>query len=1216
MDCPHCHTNNPPAAERCSSCDTPLTGNASTLVGTMTPPNVTPATPPELSGPTVIQGSPIGEATMLDTPGVASGWSKPLSTSAGIVVAGTISALRPGAVLGKRYEIQDQLGEGGMGAVYKAKDLELERVVALKVIRPELAGRPEILQRFKQELILARKITHRNVIRIFDLGESEGIKYITMEFIEGRDLKSLMLEQGKLSSEQAVNIIQQMCLALEAAHSEGVVHRDLKPQNVMLDKQGKASVMDFGIARSLEPGGMTQTGALIGTPEYMSPEQVRGEHPDVRSDLFTVGIIFYELLSGQMPYRADTAMATMFKRTKEPAMPVRQLNSSVPQYLSDVVAKCLEMEPAERYQSAREIYDALEAWKSGATSSAGVRALRWTRKLARRKLVMGSLAAAIVLVTLSIVFRGRLSFTPSNRPPAAVEVRSLAILPFRNASGDPSLDQLGSSLAAMLTTDVGQSSHFRAVSPDRVDQILRDLRIEASRDLDPATMKRISEFSNADMLISGQFNKIGEQYRIDVVLRDSKRAVPVNLKVEAAGEKELLDAISQLAKSVQQNLSLSSDVLKELRVKTVAPSSQSIQALKAYTEGLQLARQANNAEAVSRFTAAIQADPKFALAHAMLALSYSKLGGQENDDRALEEARQGLTLSDNLPVEERYRIQAVYAQITGDGAKAQEAYENLAKAFPADSDVHFTLGGLYEGDGALDRAQEQFLQVLRLDPKNLEALIATGRVRIKSGKPQESLEDLNRALSLSVELGNDRAKANVLHALGVAYRQLNKLDEALRNFDESVALKRRLSDKRGTALSLNEIAKVDRRMGRIDAALKGFNEALAIRRAIGDKKGVSDTLLDLGVFQDDQGHVDDALKLYKEALQIKRELGDDAGQATLLNNIGGCYLAKAQYDDAAVYYENALQLREKLKVPGDIADTLYNLGETSRSVGEYDKALDRYLRALEIFRNNGDKLRTAITADATGSVFANRGRFGAALASKQDALKAIREVQEGGFWLAQIVSSYGDSLSQMGRYDEAGKSLNEALQAARQLQNKTIIAQTLISQGDSFFYQDQFESAEALYQQALAAASGTTDRRLILLAKRNLARVAVKRGKASAAVGELRAVVAEADKRGLKFLSTETSLDLAEALSQTKNYADAQKIASSALRTSERLGLQSLQARAEHLLARIALYTGRAADVTRALTEARRIVADIYKEANSDTIRKRKDLEAYTSEIK
>src|SRR5271154_414033 len=295
MECPHCHSSNSPTAERCIKCDTPFEFSgatmAATAAGVLTPPRT-------------------------DLDNFAKGWSLP-SPAAG--ATGTV--LAPGTLLGTRYEIVQILGQGGMGAVYKANDLELDRIVAVKVIRPELGAQPEILQRFKQELILARQITHRNVIRIFDLSEANGIKFITMEFIEGQDLRSLITEKGRVSFDEAVRIIEQVCLALDAAHSEGVVHRDLKPQNIMLDKQGRASVMDFGIARSVESGGMTQTGTLVGTPDYMSPEQVMGEHVGVRSDFFAVGVILYDLLTGSLPYKAESTQQAMFKRTRDVPKP-------------------------------------------------------------------------------------------------------------------------------------------------------------------------------------------------------------------------------------------------------------------------------------------------------------------------------------------------------------------------------------------------------------------------------------------------------------------------------------------------------------------------------------------------------------------------------------------------------------------------------------------------------------------------------------------------------------------------------------------------------------------------------------------------------------------------------------------------------------------------------------------------------------------------------
>src|SRR5690242_9346722 len=244
VECPKCRHSNPSGSVHCANCSSPLSSEDLTLTDAM------------------------GE-----------GWSV-VTPSAG---ENTLPGLTPGRVIASRYEILQLLGEGGMGAVFKAMDRQLDRVVAVKVIRPELAGHPTILRRFKQELLLARQVTHRNVIRIFDLGVADGLHFITMDFVSGSDLNS-MLEKQKFTVEETVNIVRQVAEALDAAHSESVIHRDLKPHNIMLTEAGKVCVMDFGLARTAETAAITRTGALLGTPTYMSPEQAKGATVDTRSD--------------------------------------------------------------------------------------------------------------------------------------------------------------------------------------------------------------------------------------------------------------------------------------------------------------------------------------------------------------------------------------------------------------------------------------------------------------------------------------------------------------------------------------------------------------------------------------------------------------------------------------------------------------------------------------------------------------------------------------------------------------------------------------------------------------------------------------------------------------------------------------------------------------------------------------------------------------------
>ena len=1186
MVCAQCGTENPPEAVHCMKCTTVLT--------------------------------PPLDAGVTRTSGVASGWSAAAPTAdVGAVASASVSALQPGIVLGNRFEIVALLGEGGMGAVYKVRDIEVDRFVALKIIRPELAVRPDILKRFKQELILARQVTHKNVIRIFDLGEADGVKFITMDFIEGRDLRSLLREKGKLEPEESAKIIAQVCRALDAAHSEGVVHRDLKPQNIMVDAQGRVIVMDFGIARSVGDGGgmtLTQTGALVGTPEYMSPEQAKGEEVDARSDLFTLGIIFYELLTGKTPYRADTAYAMLLKRTTERARPPIEVDSSIPPEISAIVVKCLEIDREQRYQTAREILEDLgEEARTGtrtgpltgvqasSTATASVVVPQVVPPLQRYWKAIAGAVAALVLISVVIALRGRI-FGGKASPGKSV---SLAILPFHNASGDSSLDWLGGSLAEMLRTDVGQSSSLHTVSADRLHQILKDLQVSADTELDQNTVKRIAEFTNADRIVSGQFVKFGSQIRIDATLQDlnSQRSVP--LKVEAADEKALLGTVDQLAKSIQDNLTLAPAAVEEMKASAFTPSSKSVEALREYSQGLELSRQGNHLQAEKQFESAVKDDPSFALAFSKLAQTYANLG---YDKQAEQSSSKAVDLSENLPPAEKYWIQAANARIVNNYPKAIEAYESLAKLLPDDPQVQFDLGGLYEAQGQFDQAHDHFARVLQRDPKYVDALLAVGRVEIKRGNPQGSLDPLNNALSLAVQLGNQQEKATTEHALGVAYEELNKPDDALKNFQDSIDIKKQIGDKRGMAVSLAEIAQIQSAQGKLDQARTTYEGALKIQKDIGDKRGIGLTLMNLGDILRSSGKYTEALQSTKEALQIQQDLGNENFQALCLNNIGSIYFSTGQYDDAMTYYKQALSLREKLNVPADVAMTVNNIGETAAKMGHFDQALTSYLRALDLWRKADDKGGIALTSDGMATLFEFQGRFGAALNAQEEALKSYGQLQVKNSTLAAIQANYANALNLAGRTEESQKNLEEAASLAHAVQDDPLIAKIANFQGDRLFYSGDFKSARPLYDQALQLAARAKDSDETLLAKFNLARLSIVEGHGASVAASLRALGKDADKMGLRFLSAECSLYLGEALIAGKDYAQARQELDAVVRKSEDLGMKALLPQSHYFFSLALRGSGNQAEASRHLQEAAKLLEEMHKESKSDALMNRADL--------
>ena len=319
MHCQACGTENPEGTLRCIHC-------SSSLDAAVTPvPAASDASDPEI--------------TSLGTPaGSLAGWVR--------AHAHTFSAtLPPGLTIGQRYEIRALLGRGGMGAVYRAYDRELDREVALKLIRADLAEDSTVVDRFKREIQLSSKVTHRNVLRVYDLGESDGVKFLTMEDVAGDDLATV-LRRERLPLPRVLEIFRQICEGLAAAHAEGILHRDLKPQNVMLDAEGRVHLTDFGLAKSLTAGRFTQTGAVLGTPLYMSPEQVRGESVDVRSDIYALGTMLYEMLTGAAPFSGESGIDVMLRRIQKSPRPVGDLNPEVPLFLQKITERCLAIDPA------------------------------------------------------------------------------------------------------------------------------------------------------------------------------------------------------------------------------------------------------------------------------------------------------------------------------------------------------------------------------------------------------------------------------------------------------------------------------------------------------------------------------------------------------------------------------------------------------------------------------------------------------------------------------------------------------------------------------------------------------------------------------------------------------------------------------------------------------------------------------------------------------
>ena len=1006
-------------------------------------------------------------ASRSDAATVVAGTAAASSSRAGRTPAagsGSESELEPGTVLAARYEILSVLGTGGMGSVYKAQDRELDRQVALKVIRPELARNAAIVDRFKQELRLSHKVTHRNVVRMYDLAEDAGMRFVTMELVAGEDLRTILEEQHKLPADEAVDILQQICLALEAAHGEGILHRDLKPQNVMREAAGRVVVMDFGLARTIEGDGMTQSGALVGTMEYMSPEQALGKDLDERSDIFALGLMGYEMLTGKMPFKAESAIASLLKRTRERAVPCVEVDTNIPGALSGIISKCLESDVEQRYRSVGEVLKDLEAWR-GKTAAASLRFPADVPSTGMSGHWLLVVAGAVLLIaiaaTVSLTMR-HFSGSHSAATVASAPTISLAIMPFYNASGDTTLNWLGASLAEMLGSDIGASSRVRMVSPDRLQQVLADLHVSANSQVDAATLKRAAEFTNAQTVIFGQFIRAGSEIRISTTVMGVAHDTRTVVITDVPEEKDLLTSVDKLAGELREKLTTDPKVVTDLKAHAERPTTTSVDALKSYEDGVALEKAGDNIKALEDFRAATTTDSNFALAYARLAETYSNLG---HDDLAQSASRRAMELSDALPAQERYLIEASDARINNNTQKAIDAYKQIVAANPADTDAQFALAGLYEQTNDFAGAKQRLAAVLADDPKNVQALLASGRVAIKSDDPNSGLDFLNRAYTLADELNNQEEKATILQATGIAYEVLNRPDDALQKLQDSLKIKQQIGDKRGEAASLNEIAQIQNHQGKSVEALAAFKQALEISRAIRDQAGVGGELIDTGSFYHDQGKPDQALQYFTEALAIERQLGDQDRQALCLHNIGSIKMDQGVYQDSLTYLEQAYELRQRLNVPEDTADSLHDLAEVNTKLGQYDTALSDYLKAIETYRTVNDQRGVEIESDGMAKIFAAQGRYGAALDAMKNAVAIVRQTKEMTWLTVESVGGWGDVLTQVGRGQEGRASLDEALNDAHQIKNDTWTAIATNWIGDSYFYQGDYAAARQQYEQ-------------------------------------------------------------------------------------------------------------------------------------------------------
>ena len=665
MVCPKCGVRVAEGVTACPNCGTALSSSdlsphtsADDLVTLDTPkPGPTPS-------------SPISELT-LESP------KPPKSHSVSSPVSTRIPDFSP------RYRVERILGEGGMGTVYKAWDKELDRPVALKLVRRDLTYDPDVSQRFKQELLLASKISHRNVLRIHDLADGPGdTKFISMAYVEGEDLHRLLKREKHLPLQRALNIARQIGAALEAAHAEGVIHRDLKPQNILVDHNDHVYVSDFGLAKSLEGDfGMTRTGQFLGTPRYMSPEQADLRQVDARSDLYTFGLILCELVTGTLPFgRVDSTMQMMYQRVHEPPKDPKKLNPDLPDYLAKIIRKCLERDVALRYQSAAEILADLDAGHAPALTLHR-RFAAVVANVAERPRNAWFVAAGAFFVLAGILLTPpvRHALFPGARTASKVQAPiSVLVADFTNHTGDPVFD---GTLEPMLNVALEGASFVNAFSRGEAREAARKLPNPTDK-LDEQSARLVAISQGVDAVVTGSIGRRGTSYKVSVEALDARTGNSLGTSdVIAANKQDVLRELPKLAVPIRKALGDNSPESVQLKAIGGAFTAASLEAVHLDALGVQQLFEGKFQEALQTYSKAADVDPNNGSAYAAMAIMSANLGRHKDAEKYIKLAMEH---EDRMSERERYRQRGMYYFISSDWQKCVDEYTQLLSLYPAD----------------------------------------------------------------------------------------------------------------------------------------------------------------------------------------------------------------------------------------------------------------------------------------------------------------------------------------------------------------------------------------------------------------------------------------------------------------------------------------------------------------------------------------------------
>jgi len=1066
-------------------------------------------------------------------------------------------------ILGRRigaYRVERRIGFGGMAAVYLASraDEQFQMQVALKLLRPDL-DHAELLRRFLNERQTLAALDHPNIVKLLDGGSTEeGLPYLVMDYVEGSPIDGYC-DDNRLSIEQRLQLFRKICDAVDYAHRHRVIHRDLKPNNILVTTDGIPKLLDFGISKVVTPTNaseVTRTATRHLTPAYASPEQVRADAVTETTDVYSLGVILYELLTGHRPYRLKQRTPAAMERAiceQEPESPSTavdrvetqtapdgstvtitgetvsrtrggqpdKLRKTLHGDLDNIVLKALQKEPQRRYKSAAEFSDDVRRYLEHHPVHArpSTLAYRFSKFVRRRKTEV--IAGGTVVLVLAAAagfsvweehqaankFEQNLTGVRTGGP------RSVAVLGFKNLSTQTETAWLSTALSEMLTTELAAGGKLRMIPGEDVAQTRINLSLAETDSFNRATLRRIYNNLGSDFVVIGSYLETGEgsgNLRLDLRLQDALRGNTIAAAAVSGNRSDLSELVGRAGAKLRESLAVPAiSVQESSSVKASMPTNE--EAFRLYSQGLEKQRVYDFLGARDLFEKSIVADPQFALAH----LALSDIASSSGDTkRAQEEAKKALDLSGNLSREQNLMIQARYYEALHQWDKAIELRRTLFNFFPDNLDH-----GL------------QLVNTLSTAGKGSESLEAIAALR-KLPAPERNDPRIDLAESLAANVVSDYK------------RQASAAEQAIQKA-QAVGARVLVAQARIAQ------ARAHMELGQKDKVAPELSEAQEIFKSVGDRFHAARVLQQVGLAYYYQGKLDDAKRTYLEALAIQRELGNRSNQGKLLNGIAMVLQNQDDLDGAQSYYQQALDLCREVDDRAMTGTVLSNLGGVEFNLGNYASAKKHLEEALAIARQVNEQSGVALELENIALILVAQGDLRAAAKNYEEAIQTSRRTGKNRDLLTILINR-GDLFILMGELAAASKSYTEALQLGKTSGDQMAIGIATRSLGLVQFHHGDLEGARKSYQQAEAIQESIGDTQFLLDVRMAMAELYLENGRPVDAENESRQVAEQLRKAKDPDSEAGATILMASALLAQHKTDESRRVAAQAQETAAR----------------------------------------------------------------